>query len=147
MVVVDVVVVVVVVIVVNVHGRVVVVVPVLLSATSTNPPSFTPASASAPFGPRTTGCDSAGPWRRPSRLVGGALYRPERETVLVTAIELLVLGAGQGLQVVDAEVDAGDLFHTILAAMGLDSTENYQVGGRDNPIADPASSVIREVLA
>ena len=44
-------------------------------------------------------------------------------------------------------VDAGDLFHTIMAAMGLDPKGNYQVGGRDNPIADPAMSAIREVLA
>jgi len=52
-----------------------------------------------------------------------------------------------GTEVVDGAVDAGDLFHTILAAMGLDSTGNHQVGGRDNPIADPASSVIKEVLS
>ena len=52
-----------------------------------------------------------------------------------------------GTEVVDGAVDAGDLFHTILAAMGLDSTGNYQIGGRDNPVADPASSVIKEVLA
>jgi hypothetical protein len=52
-----------------------------------------------------------------------------------------------GTEVVDAEVDAGDLFHTILAAMQLDPAANYTVGGRDNPVADPASSVITEVLA
>jgi len=52
-----------------------------------------------------------------------------------------------GTEVVDGAVDAGDLFHTIMAAMGLDPKGNYQVGGRDNPIADPAMSAIREVLA
>jgi len=52
-----------------------------------------------------------------------------------------------GTEVVDGAVDAGDLFHTFLAAMGLDPKGNYQVGGRDNPIADPAMSAIREVLA
>jgi len=52
-----------------------------------------------------------------------------------------------GTEVVDGAVDAGDLFHTILAAMGLDPKANHQVGGRDNPIADPASTVIQEVLA
>ncbi len=52
-----------------------------------------------------------------------------------------------GTEVVDGEVDAGDLFHTFLAAMKLDPTSTYQVGGRENPVADPASSVIKEVLA
>ena len=52
-----------------------------------------------------------------------------------------------GTEVTDGAVDAGDLFHTILAAMGLDAKGNHQVGGRDNPIGDPASSVIQEVLA
>ena len=52
-----------------------------------------------------------------------------------------------GTEVTDGAVDAGDLFHTILAAMGLDSKRNYRVGGRNNPVADPASSVIKEVLA
>ena len=52
-----------------------------------------------------------------------------------------------GTEVVDAEVDAGDLFHTVLTAMGVDSTGSYRIGGRDNPLADPASSPIREVLA
>ena len=52
-----------------------------------------------------------------------------------------------GTEVVDREVDAGDLFHTFLAAMNLDPTATYQVGGRENPVADPASSVIKEVLA
>ncbi len=52
-----------------------------------------------------------------------------------------------GTEVVDGPVDAGDLFHTILAAMKLDPTATWRVGGRENPVADPASSVIKEVLA
>ena len=52
-----------------------------------------------------------------------------------------------GTEVVDGQVDAGDLFHTILAAMQLDPTATWQVGGRENPVGDPASSVIEEVLA
>ncbi len=52
-----------------------------------------------------------------------------------------------GTEVVDGEVDAGDLFHTFLAAMKLDPTATWRVGGRENPVADPASSVIQEVLA
>jgi uncharacterized protein (DUF1501 family) len=52
-----------------------------------------------------------------------------------------------GTEVIDGQVDAGDLFHTILTAMQLDSTATWQIGGRANPVADPASSVIKEVLA
>jgi uncharacterized protein (DUF1501 family) len=52
-----------------------------------------------------------------------------------------------GTEVVDGEVDAGDLFHTILAAMGIDPSASWKFGGRDNPVADPASSIIKEVLA
>ena len=52
-----------------------------------------------------------------------------------------------GTEVVDGEVDAGDLFHTILAAIKIDPTATWQIGGRENPIGDPASSVIKEVLA
>ena len=37
------------------------------------------------------------------------LYRPGREMVLVTVTELLVLGADQGLQVVDVAVALKDL--------------------------------------
>lgn len=52
-----------------------------------------------------------------------------------------------GTEVVDGQVDAGDLFNTILVAMKLDPTATWRLGGRENPVADPAASVIKEVLA
>ena len=53
----------------------------------------------------------------------------------------------EGTEVIEDEVDAGDLFHTYLAALGLDSTQNYEINGQTNPVADPASAVISAVLA
>ena len=52
-----------------------------------------------------------------------------------------------GTEVVDGQVDASDLFHTVLRAMQLDSSASWSVGGRENPVVDPASSAIEEVLA
>ena len=52
-----------------------------------------------------------------------------------------------GTEVVDRQVDASDLFHTVLQAMQLDSSASWSVGGRENPVVDPASSAIGEVLA
>ncbi len=52
-----------------------------------------------------------------------------------------------GTAVVDREVDHGNLFHTYLQAVGLDSTANFDVGGREMPMADPASKPIKELLA
>ena len=51
-----------------------------------------------------------------------------------------------GTAVVDREVDHGDLFHTYLAAVGLDSTDSFHVDGREIPMADPAKSAIDELL-
>jgi len=51
-----------------------------------------------------------------------------------------------GTAVVDKQVDHGNLFHTYLQAVGLDSTETFDIGGRPIPMADPASGPIKEVL-
>ena len=51
-----------------------------------------------------------------------------------------------GTKVTDREVDHGDLFHTYLSAVGLDSTDNFNIGGREFPLADPAKEPIRELL-
>ncbi len=52
-----------------------------------------------------------------------------------------------GTEVTDSEVDAGHLFHTYLRALGLRSDGKLDVGGRQFPIADPAFTPIREILA
>ncbi|MCH7725019.1 MAG: DUF1501 domain-containing protein [Planctomycetes bacterium] len=52
-----------------------------------------------------------------------------------------------GTAVTDRQVDHGNLFHTYLDAIGLDSTGHFDVGGRPIPLADPASSTIKELLA
>ncbi len=52
-----------------------------------------------------------------------------------------------GTEVVDREVDHGHLFHTYLAAVGLDPTDTFNVGGRPLPLADPTRSAIEELLA
>jgi hypothetical protein len=49
--------------------------------------------------------------------------------------------------VVDRVVDHGDVFHTILQAVGVDTRDNFEVGGRSFPIADPAKGPILELLA
>lgn len=52
----------------------------------------------------------------------------------------------QGTEVVDGQVDAPDLFHTYLAALGVRSSANFDIGGRKIPMADPAHAPIREIL-
>ncbi len=52
-----------------------------------------------------------------------------------------------GTQVIDREVTAGHLFHTYMQALGVDSTGSFDVGGRPMPIADPAYSGIKELIA
>jgi uncharacterized protein (DUF1501 family) len=52
-----------------------------------------------------------------------------------------------GTAVEDRQVDHGNLFHTYLQAVGLDSTGTFDVGGRPVPMADPASEGIKELLA
>ena len=52
-----------------------------------------------------------------------------------------------GQTVVDGEMNAGDLFATIFAALGIDHTKEYMVGSRPVPIADFDSHPCRAVLA
>jgi hypothetical protein len=51
-----------------------------------------------------------------------------------------------GTAVEDGKVDHGQLFHTYLEAVGVDSTGNFDIAGREMPIADPAVSAIPELL-
>ena len=53
----------------------------------------------------------------------------------------------KGTEVVDGQVDHANLFHTYLQAVGVDSTDSFDVEGRDVPIADPASKMIRQILS
>jgi uncharacterized protein (DUF1501 family) len=53
---------------------------------------------------------------------------------------------GKGTEVVDKQVDHGNLFHAWLQAVGVDSTGNFPVDGRELPIADPASKPIEGLL-
>ena len=52
-----------------------------------------------------------------------------------------------GTTVIDREVDHGHIFHTILQAVGVESTGEFEIGGRTFPIADPAKNCITELLA
>jgi uncharacterized protein (DUF1501 family) len=52
-----------------------------------------------------------------------------------------------GTAVTDREVDHGHLFHTLLAAVGVDSKADFDIAGRKFPIADPAKGPIKELLA
>ncbi|MEX2174104.1 MAG: DUF1501 domain-containing protein [Pirellulaceae bacterium] len=52
-----------------------------------------------------------------------------------------------GTEVTDREVDHGHLFHTILRGVGVDSKGEFDVGGRQFPVADPAKDAIAELLA
>ncbi|WP_339745655.1 DUF1501 domain-containing protein [uncultured Rubinisphaera sp.] len=51
-----------------------------------------------------------------------------------------------GTQVIDREVNHGDLFHTYLSAVGLDSSSSFNINGRELPLADPAHSPIHELI-
>jgi hypothetical protein len=53
----------------------------------------------------------------------------------------------KGTEVVDGQVDHANLFHTYLQAVGVDSTDSFDVEGRDVPIADPAAKMIKQVLS
>ena len=53
----------------------------------------------------------------------------------------------KGTEVVDREVHGGHLFHTYLQALGIDSTANHDIAGREIPIGDPAVESIKELLA
>lgn len=52
-----------------------------------------------------------------------------------------------GTEVIERQVDHGHLFHTYLQAVGVDTSKSFDIGGRPIPIADPASSGIKELLA
>ncbi|MDA0586954.1 MAG: DUF1501 domain-containing protein [Planctomycetota bacterium] len=51
-----------------------------------------------------------------------------------------------GTKVIDREVDHGDLFHTYLSALDLDSRGSFDIGGRAQPMADPAAGPIDELI-
>ncbi len=51
-----------------------------------------------------------------------------------------------GTDVIEGKVDHGQLFHTYLEAVGVDSTASFQIDGRDIPLADPAVSAVSELL-
>jgi hypothetical protein len=53
----------------------------------------------------------------------------------------------EGTEVIDGQCDHGDIFHTILRAVGVDSSQSLIVDGREVPIADPAAEPIWKVLA
>jgi uncharacterized protein (DUF1501 family) len=53
----------------------------------------------------------------------------------------------KGTEVVDGQVDHANLFHTYLQAVEVDSTDTFDVEGREVPIADPASKMIRQILS
>jgi hypothetical protein len=52
-----------------------------------------------------------------------------------------------GTKVIDREVDHGHLFHTYLAAVGLDPFSSFDIGGRKLPLADPSHAPINELLS
>ena len=52
-----------------------------------------------------------------------------------------------GLTVVDGEMNAGDLFATIFAALGIDHEKEYMLGSRPVPIADFGAVPVGELLA
>jgi len=60
-----------------------------------------------------------------------------------------VIGATSenGTEVVDRVVDHGHVVHTILQAVGIDSTGEFDIAGRKYPVADPAKGSIGELLA
>jgi hypothetical protein len=52
----------------------------------------------------------------------------------------------EGTEVVDGQVDHGQLFHTYLSAVGVDSSQSISVDGRDVPLADPAVGPVAKVI-
>ena len=54
--------------------------------------------------------------------------------------------SADGTEVTDGQVDHGQLFHTYLQAVGVDSLETFLVDGRETPIADPAAEPVWDVL-
>ncbi len=52
----------------------------------------------------------------------------------------------EGTEVTDGQVDHGQLFHTYLRAVGVDSSQSLLVDGRELPLADPAVGPVWKVL-
>ncbi|QDT54914.1 hypothetical protein Pan44_29540 [Caulifigura coniformis] len=52
----------------------------------------------------------------------------------------------RGTEVVDGQCDAAELFHTYLAAVGVDSNGSFDLEGREFPIADPAVKPIKALV-
>jgi hypothetical protein len=55
--------------------------------------------------------------------------------------------SANGMEVTDRKVDHGHLFHTYLSAVGVNTTNSFDIDGRNLPIADPAYQPIHELLA
>jgi arylsulfatase A-like enzyme len=51
-----------------------------------------------------------------------------------------------GTEVIDGQVDHGQIFHTYLRAAGIDSSQSLLVDGREVPMADPAAEPIWKIL-
>jgi hypothetical protein len=51
-----------------------------------------------------------------------------------------------GTAVADRQVDHGHLFHAYLQGVGLDSSDNFNIGGRPMPMADPSKEGIKELI-
>jgi hypothetical protein len=49
--------------------------------------------------------------------------------------------------VTEGQVDHGELFHTYLQSVGVDSTGSFNIDGRDLPMADPAVHAVDALLA
>jgi hypothetical protein len=52
----------------------------------------------------------------------------------------------KGTEVTEHQVDHGNLFHTYLSAVGVESTGHFDIDGREVPMADPASKPIKELV-
>lgn len=52
----------------------------------------------------------------------------------------------EGTEVIDGQVDHASLFHTYMQAVGVDSSDSFDIDGRQLPIADPASEPVHEIL-
>jgi uncharacterized protein (DUF1501 family) len=53
----------------------------------------------------------------------------------------------KGQTVVEGEIDAGDLFATILKAVGIEHDKEYMLGARPIPLSDFGSEPVADVLA
>ena len=52
----------------------------------------------------------------------------------------------RGMEIVDGKVNQADLFHTFYQALGIDSRQSFQTGGKDVPIAEPVHAPIEDLL-